>query len=108
MAKDNCYLQNINQKTDVDIADISSSDVKSDIFIHLNTDGTDSGFNELINLMSENGLAFYNKKSNGGLIAKDDVVILKINAQWDQRGGTNVDLVRAAFSLNQNYILIIL
>ena len=83
------------KKTDVDIADVSSSDVKSDIFIHQNTDGTDSGFDELINLMSENGLTFYKIKSNDGLIAKDDVVILKINAQWDQRGGTNVDLVRS-------------
>jgi len=83
------------KKTDIDISDVSSSDASSDIFIHQNTDGTDSDFDELINLMSENGLAFYDKKNNNGLIAKDDVVILKINAQWDQRGGTNVDLVRS-------------
>ena len=63
------------KKTDVDISDVSSSDASSDIFIHQNTDGTDSGFDELINLMSENGLAFYDKKNNNGLIAKDDVVI---------------------------------
>jgi len=29
-----------------------------------------------------------------GIIAADDVVLLKINYQWPQRGGTNVDLLR--------------
>jgi len=29
-----------------------------------------------------------------GLIANDDVVLLKINAQWPERGGTNTDVLR--------------
>ena len=30
----------------------------------------------------------------GGIIAADDVVVIKINYQWDERGGTNTDLLR--------------
>lgn len=29
-----------------------------------------------------------------GIVGEDDVVLIKINYQWDQRGGTNVDLLR--------------
>lgn len=73
----------------------------SDIFVKKGTTGCDDGFNELISLMGERGLPFY--KSDGkektqspeGLIAKDDVIIIKINAQWDERGGTNIDLLKA-------------
>jgi uncharacterized protein (DUF362 family) len=46
--------------------------------------------------MEENGLAFHAASdSNDGLIAPDDVVILKINCQWSKRGGTNTDLVKS-------------
>jgi hypothetical protein len=55
---------------------------------------------ELINFTGSHGLLFY--KSNrtevnqgpDGLIACDDVVLIKINEQWDQRGGTNTDLLK--------------
>ncbi|MBD3172536.1 DUF362 domain-containing protein [Candidatus Bathyarchaeota archaeon] len=30
-----------------------------------------------------------------GLIASDDTVIIKVNCQWDERGGTNTDLLKA-------------
>ncbi|UCF77805.1 MAG: DUF362 domain-containing protein [Candidatus Eiseniibacteriota bacterium] len=58
------------------------------------------GLDNLLALMGREGLKFY--KSSGqslvagpdGIIAADDVVIIKINYQWDQRGGTNVDLLR--------------
>jgi uncharacterized protein (DUF362 family) len=39
--------------------------------------------------MQSHGLDFY------ALIAPTDVVLLKINCQWDERGGTNTDLIRA-------------
>jgi len=48
--------------------------------------------------MSEKGLKFYSANNGDGIIAKNDVVILKINSQWDQRGGTNVDLVRSVIN----------
>ncbi|MFX1300345.1 MAG: hypothetical protein ACFFDE_05325, partial [Promethearchaeota archaeon] len=53
----------------------------------------------LINLMGSQGLFFYQSSTTGatqgpsGLIAPDDVIILKINMQWSERGGSNTDLL---------------
>ncbi|MFW9904126.1 MAG: DUF362 domain-containing protein [Candidatus Thorarchaeota archaeon] len=70
----------------------------SDIFI---VNGPNAAhFSELVRLMSSNGLFFYQSNTEGehqnsnGLIAQNDVVLLKINTQWSQRGGTNTDLLR--------------
>ena len=49
-------------------------------------------------LMERKGTPFYaagNGTPKAGLIAKDDVVIIKVNGQWDERGGTNTDLVKS-------------
>jgi len=73
----------------------------SDIFVVEGTSGNDGGIAELMNLMREHGLLFYESpvagwnKGPAGLIAKDDVVIVKANSQWDERGGTNTDLLKA-------------
>jgi uncharacterized protein (DUF362 family) len=59
-----------------------------------------SGVDALLDLMGRNGLKFYRAASVGvesganGLIAADDVVLIKVNAQWKYRGCTNSDLVR--------------
>jgi hypothetical protein len=64
------------------------------------TRGGDGGIKMLIELMGNNSLYFYhsstpgNKKGPTGLIANDDTVIIKVNSQWDQRGGTNTDLLK--------------
>jgi hypothetical protein len=58
------------------------------------TYGNDSGVEELIGLMQRHGLSFYAKDNSSGIIGKDDVVIVKVNSQWDERGGTNTDLVK--------------
>ncbi len=53
----------------------------------------------LINLMGTHSLNFYKSNTGGsnqgptGLIAIDDVIIIKINSQWNARGGTNTDLL---------------
>jgi len=58
------------------------------------------GVDALIQLMGGNGLKFYRSAQSGadrgpdGLIAPDDVVLVKVNAQWKYRGCTNSDLVR--------------
>jgi uncharacterized protein (DUF362 family) len=58
------------------------------------------GFDNLLTLMGSQGLKFYQSASLAGLagpdgiIAADDVVVVKINYQWDERGGTNTDLLR--------------
>jgi uncharacterized protein (DUF362 family) len=55
---------------------------------------------ELLNLMGGNGLFFYKSENIGvsqgpeGLIANDDVVLIKVNEQWAFRGGTNTDIVK--------------
>jgi hypothetical protein len=59
-----------------------------------------AGVDSLLHLMSRNGRKFYETDATGdlngpnGLIAADDVVILKVNAQWKCRGGTNTDMLR--------------
>ncbi len=61
----------------------------SDIFAVQGTSGADAGFQRLVDLMGQRGLSF------SSLIGPTDVVIIKVNSQWDQRGGTNTDLVKA-------------
>lgn len=68
----------------------------SDIFVVNGTSGDDDGVKDLIRLMNDHGAQFYNLSGSGkGLISRDDVVIIKINSQWDQRGGTNTDLAKS-------------
>lgn len=58
------------------------------------------GLDALLHLLSINGTEFYKTATPGpmsglnGLIAADDVVVLKVNAQWKCRGGTNTDMLR--------------
>lgn len=65
------------------------SSTYSDIFAVQGTTGADGGFQRLVDIMGQGGLPFYS------LIGPRDVVIIKVNSQWDERGGTNTDLVRA-------------
>jgi len=57
------------------------------------------GLDTLLQLMAENGLKFYQSESAGplsgqeGIIAPDDVVVIKINYQWSSRGGSNTDVL---------------
>jgi hypothetical protein len=58
------------------------------------------GLDNLITLMGREGLKLYQSSAESllagpdGIIAVDDVVVIKINYQWSERGGTNVDLLR--------------
>jgi hypothetical protein len=66
----------------------------------LTTGNRHAGVDTLLSLMGQNGLKFYRTAIPGapngtnGLIASDDVVLIKVNAQWKYRGCTNSDLVR--------------
>jgi len=72
----------------------------SSVFIE-STNGTDDGVRRLIRSMQEQGIDFYKSQQAGfaasasGLIASDDVIIIKINCQWAERGGTNTDLIHS-------------
>ncbi len=58
------------------------------------------GLDNLLNLMGSNGVKLYRSANEtlvsgpDGIIAADNVVVLKINYQWDQRGGTNTDVLK--------------
>jgi len=69
----------------------AGSEPSSDIFLIKGTGGGDGGFEALLGLMAGKGLMFYGPE---GLIPSDAVVIVKVNSQWDERGGTNTDLVK--------------
>ena len=55
---------------------------------------------DLINLMGSQNFSFYQSTTSGtnqgpdGLITATDVVLLKTNCQWSQRGGTNTDFLK--------------
>ncbi len=59
-----------------------------------------AGVDRLLRLMGGKGLKFFRSdleeriSGPGGMIAPDDVVLIKVNAQWKHRGCTNSDLVR--------------
>lgn len=59
-----------------------------------------AGVDSLLSLMGDRGLKFYRSDQvtalcgPSGIIAPDDVVLIKVNAQWKYRGCTNSDLVR--------------
>jgi uncharacterized protein (DUF362 family) len=59
-----------------------------------------AGVEALLKLQGKNGLKFYRTAETttlggpDGLIASDDVVLVKVNAQWKYRGCTNSDVIR--------------
>ena len=66
----------------------SSSPGASNIFVINGTSGHDNGVKKLIEIMNNHQMPFYRlakNESSSGLIARDDVVIIKVNCQWDER-----------------------
>lgn len=59
-----------------------------------------AGIDGLLNVMAQKGLKFYRTPMDqgpggpSGMISADDVVLIKVNAQWKYRGCTNSDLIR--------------
>ena len=65
----------------------------SDIVAVNGTTGADDGVARLIRAMGD---GFYKRAPGSpGVVGTDDLVLIKVNAQWDKRGGTNTDLVRS-------------
>ena len=66
---------------------------ESIIFVE-DTNGLDDGVLRLLNAMESYDLPFFiTGETPHGMIAYDDVVLLQINVQWAERGGTNTDLI---------------
>ncbi|MHA2191010.1 MAG: DUF362 domain-containing protein, partial [Candidatus Thorarchaeota archaeon] len=93
--------------------DISSSvalasEDTSDLFFVQNATGlegnTDLAVATFLDMMASEGLQFYKTDSEpSGLIGSDDIVLLKVNGQWDYRGGTNTDLVKSVINAIINH-----
>ena len=67
--------------------------IVSAVFVE-STNGTDDGVARLIASMQAHGLDFHQtEETPRGLISSNDVVLLQINVQWAERGGTNTDLI---------------
>lgn len=80
---------------------VASSYPASDLFVVNGTDGLDGGFMDLLHLMGAQDVRFYQSAVSGatfgpdGLFGREDVILIKVNSQWNQRGGTNTDLLYA-------------
>jgi len=79
---------------------LASATPASDVFLVDNASGPngnmDLGLQRLVDLMETYGTYFFKTDDHpSGLIAKSDVVIIKVNCQWGQRGGTNTDLLKS-------------
>ena len=77
-----------------EISQFVPANITSIIFAE-SSNGNDDGVRRLISSMASYGINFYRTASiPDGLFSSGDVIILKINAQWAERGGTNTDLLR--------------
>ncbi len=62
------------------------------------------GVDELLACMGADGAAFYRSPSPAaesgpdGIVGAADLVLVKINAQWAQRGGTNTDVLKGVIA----------
>ncbi|MBK5092974.1 MAG: hypothetical protein JJE48_05605, partial [Actinobacteria bacterium] len=58
------------------------------------------GVDSLIDIMDANGLDFFKSPASGksagpsGIIGNSDVVLIKVNGEWQDRGGTNTDVIK--------------
>ncbi|MDR3337431.1 MAG: hypothetical protein LBT16_09525 [Treponema sp.] len=73
--------------------DPAAVDERAVIFLKENTDGADDGVAKLLDAL--NDPPFYKRGGAMGIIGNEDVVIIKINSQWAERGGTNTDLLKS-------------
>jgi hypothetical protein len=75
-------------------------DIPNDPFSNNNHPNYHAGVEGLLRCMRSRGLKLYNHRRAGplsspiGMIRSNDVVLIKVNAQWKYRGCTNSDLVR--------------
>ncbi|MFW9975603.1 MAG: DUF362 domain-containing protein [Candidatus Thorarchaeota archaeon] len=81
----------------------TSLDNASNLFYVQNVTGIEGNMDTaviaLIDLMASEGIHFYNTTATpDGLIKSDDIIIIKINSQWDRRGGTNTDLIKSVIN----------
>lgn len=75
-------------------------DIPENPFLKAGSGNLHTGIEAMLSLMDSQGLKFYRSDQESfrtgpqGMIAADDVVLIKVNAQWKHRGCTNSDLIR--------------
>ena len=80
---------------------LSQMQASSSIFAVNGTNGDERGITALIDLMGKHGLPFYQSEIStrnqgpAGLFNANDTIIIKVNGQWNERGGTNTDLIKS-------------
>lgn len=80
----------------------STSPTASNIYVAENIPtASEHGVDYLIQVMAGNGLHFFKSNNAGaaaaapdGMIGKNDIVLIKVNGEWQYRGGTNTDVVK--------------
>jgi len=61
---------------------------------------SETGVDTLIDVMDANGLDLFHSSNSGkaagptGIIGNNDVVLIKVNGEWQDRGGTNTDVIK--------------
>jgi hypothetical protein len=76
------------------ITELHSENPVSTVYLARGKDPADT-LGSLFLLMTEKGLPIYKTRENEGIIDKNDTVLIKVNGEWEQRGGTNTDLLKA-------------
>ncbi len=79
---------------------LSGEATASNLFIVQHASGAegnmDAAMSALLSSMQRGGLSFFRTAATpSGLIGSDDVIIIKVNGQSPQRGGTNTDLAKS-------------
>lgn len=79
----------------------SSAQDTSDIYVAENIPAnSELGMDGLIDIMDSGGLDFFKSEVQAGaagpdgIIASNDIVLIKVNGEWRYRGGTNTDVVK--------------
>ncbi len=87
----------------------SVNEIPGNPFYSQHNPNNHAGIDCLLFLMGNNGLKFFRSSQTmflsgpQGMIAANDIVLLKVNAQWKYRGTTNSDLVRGLIQAILNH-----
>lgn len=76
------------------ITELHSDTPVSTVYLARGRDPADT-LGSLFLLMTEKGLPIYKTKEKDGIVERNDTVLIKVNGEWQERGGTNTDLVKA-------------
>ena len=82
------------QNKDLTITELHSDEPISTVYVARGRDAG-GGLQSLVSLMDEKGVSIYRTSQREGIIGKEDTVLIKINGEWQERGGTNTDLLKA-------------